>query len=191
MAIDDFIQEIGKENAETLLSEFLCSKNDDIQQYLRDPSKARKSHEMCVARTHIIFDREDESYLILGYFTLCLKTLYVNKASINNANRQKMKRYVNSEDRRSNTFAISAYLIAQLGKNDLYKERICGESILFHAIKTIIRSVTIVGTKLVFLECDNKRQLIEFYERNRFVPCEVDIQTNLMTFFRFVELPKN
>lgn len=71
-----------------------------------------------------------------------------------------MKRYI-----------MSAPLIAQLGKNfnKGYNKLITGDELLKLACDKVKSIQTDVGGKFVYLECEDKPQLIDFYTSNGFV----------------------
>lgn len=53
---------------------------------------------------------------LLGYFTLALKPLTIRGEAVSNTTKRKLLR-VSEIDEKSDTYTMSAYLIAQLGKN--------------------------------------------------------------------------
>ncbi|WP_330372276.1 hypothetical protein [Pseudobutyrivibrio sp. MD2005] len=70
-------------------------------------------------------------------------------------------------DEESNTYTLSAYLIAQLGKNfsDNANEKIEGRQLLHAAIDTIKMLQHMAGGTVCFLEAEDKPQLLDFYEK--------------------------
>ena len=74
-------------------------------------------------------------------------------------------------DKAIQRYTISAPLIGQLGKNYTsgYNKLITGDELLKLALDKIKTMQYIVGGKIVYLECEQKSKLIEFYERNGFV----------------------
>lgn len=62
-------------------------------------------------------------------------------------------------------------LIGQIGKNykNNYNELISGDVLLKFAFEKIKQVQEIVGGRFVFLECEDKPRLKEFYESNGFV----------------------
>lgn len=68
-------------------------------------------------------------------------------------------------------YTISAPLIGQLGKNYAhgYNKLISGDELLKLALDKIREMQNIVGGKIVYLECEEKEPLLEFYSRNGFV----------------------
>ena len=66
-------------------------------------------------------------------------------------------------------YMISSPLIAQLGKNDEYKGLISGDVLLSYACDTVKQAQALLGGKIVYLECEDKVGLLEFYRSNGFV----------------------
>ena len=74
-------------------------------------------------------------------------------------------------DGTNGTYTLSAYLIAQLGKNfaNGANGRITGEQLLQSVLDTIKEMQNMAGGMVIFLESDNDEKLIDFYEeKNRF-----------------------
>ncbi len=166
--IEDVLSELGEDKTYRLLSGFSCPYNEDIQTFLRDTNKALHSSKANVAKTHLVIKPYENDILLLGYFTLCIKPLTMNRSKLQSKSRDKIKRYINEECRGDDIWQVSSYLIAQLGKNSNISCPIDGDRIMFHAIATIERAIKLVGTKIVFLECSNHPKLIDFYKKNEF-----------------------
>ena len=69
----------------------------------------------------------------------------------------------------TNQYTISASLIGQLGKNDKYQDLISGDVLLKYACDTVQEAQSIIGGRFVYLECEDKPRLVEFYKSNGFV----------------------
>ena len=79
-------------------------------------------------------------------------------------------------DEENGTYTLSAYLIAQLGKNfkDGANEKITGEQLLHAAVDTIKELQYMAGGMVIFLEAEDKEKLIHFYqEENGFKQFDV------------------
>lgn len=74
-------------------------------------------------------------------------------------------------DEKSDTYTMSAYLIAQLGKNYAggMEKKITGAELLELAWGIIERMQYLGGGLVVFLEANNEEKLLSFYNTNRFV----------------------
>ncbi len=94
------------------LSTFSCSANKDIQDFLQlraiDFAKKR------ISITYLVFD--EESGAVVGYFTLAHNVLYVPADGLSNTVKRRLERY-GSLDKNTNSYLMSAFLLAQFGKN--------------------------------------------------------------------------
>ena len=79
--------------------------------------------------TYLVVSAEDVR--LLGFFTLALKPLTVRGETVSNTMKRKLLR-ISELDKQSDTYTMSAYLVAQLGKNFLESEGkgITGEELL-------------------------------------------------------------
>ncbi|SEA26835.1 hypothetical protein SAMN02910384_01149, partial [Pseudobutyrivibrio sp. ACV-2] len=102
-----------------------------------------------------------------GYFTLAIKTIRVN-ADVFSKNVNKKIGRVSDLDQENNTYTLSAYLIAQLGKNysDNMNEKIEGRQLLQAAVETIKKLQYMAGGTVCFLEAEEKQKLLDFYEKD-------------------------
>ena len=159
-------KELGEEELLGFLSEFSCDKNIDVERFLKEQSVEFTKKNQSV--TYLVFTNEDVA--LAGYFTITIKPITVNADSFSNTMKRKISR-VGELDKTNNTYTLSAYLIAQLGKNfsDNMGERIAGEQLLRAAMDTIKELQYMAGGMVVFLEAEDNEKLIEFYEeRNGF-----------------------
>lgn len=108
----------------------------------------------------------DEDALLIGYFTIAIKPISVKAEQFSNTVKRKLAR-VSELDKTSGTYHLSAYLIAQLGKNfkDGLDKRITGEQLLQAAVNTIKVLQYMAGGMVVFLETENVENLLQFYEQ--------------------------
>ncbi len=117
--------------------------------------------------TYLVFSVADGK--LLGYFTLALKPLTVRGETVSNTVKRKLLR-VSELDKKSDTYTMSAYLIAQLGKN--YSENdgkmITGAELLGLAWDKIKATQYMFGGMVTFLEAENEEKLLSFYRDNRF-----------------------
>ena len=113
--------------------------------------------------TYLVFHSQDAS--LVGYFTLAIKPICVSAEKFSNTTKRKIAR-VSELDEENGTYTLSAYLIAQLGKNfkDGANEKITGEQLLQAAIDTIKELQYMAGGMVIFLEAEDKEKLMHFYE---------------------------
>ena len=150
-------KDLGEDELRQILSEFLCDKNPDVERFLKEQSIDFTKKNQSV--TYLVFSNDDAS--LVGYFTLTIKPITVNTNNFSNTMKRKIAR-VSELDEENGTYTLSAYLIAQLGKNfkDGANEKITGEQILQAALDTIKELQYMV----IFLEAEDKEKLMHFYE---------------------------
>jgi hypothetical protein len=130
---------------------------------------------------------------LVGYFTLALKPLTVRGETVSNTVKRKLLR-VSELDEQSQTYTMSAYLIAQLGKNfsSGVETKVTGAELLELAWNEIEKMQYMGGGMVTFLEADNKERLLSFYQTNRFQPFDIrqtkgtEEQHELIQFLRLL-----
>lgn len=154
-------KELGEEKLKEILSEFSCSKNPDVEKFLKEQAVefAKKNQSV----TYLVFSRDAK--ILLGYFTLAIKPISINIKRFSNSMKKKLAR-VSKKNKENDTYTLAAYLIAQLGKNfnNHINESIKGADLLRAAIDTIKETQYKVGGIVVFLEADDDANLMQFYE---------------------------
>lgn len=154
---------IGKESLTEILSDFICPKNTDVENFLKRNAVefTRKNQSV----TYLVFSNEDAQ--LLGYFTITIKPITVNADRFSNTVRKKILR-VGELDEERNVITMPAYLIAQLGKNfdDRAEGKITGQELLNIAMDTIKKVQYSVGGVVTFLEAVDNEKLKAFYDRD-------------------------
>ena len=157
--------ELGEDELLQILSEFSCPMNPDVERFLKHSSIEFTKKNQSV--TYLVFSVADGK--LLGYFTLALKPLTVRGETVSNTVKRKLLR-VSELDKKSDTYTMSAYLIAQLGKN--YSENdgkmITGAELLGLAWDKSKATQYMFGGMVTFLEAENEEKLLSFYRDNRF-----------------------
>ena len=157
--------ELGEDELLQILSEFSCPLNPDVERFLKYSSIEFTKKNQSV--TYLVFSVADGK--LLGYFTLALKPLTVRGETVSNTVKRKLLR-ISELDKKSDTYTMSAYLIAQLGKN--YSENdgkmITGAELLGLAWNKIKATQYMFGGMVTFLEAENEEKLLSFYRNNRF-----------------------
>ena len=157
--------ELGEDELLQILSEFSCPLNPDVERFLKYSSIEFTKKNQSV--TYLVFSVADGK--LLGYFTLALKPLTVRGETVSNTVKRKLLR-ISELDKKSDTYTMSAYLIAQLGKN--YSEddgkMITGAELLELAWDKIKATQYMFGGMVTFLEAENEEKLLSFYRNNRF-----------------------
>ena len=158
-------EEAGEPALVELLSGFSSPKNKDVERFLKKSAIEFTKKNQSV--TYLVVSAEDVR--LLGYFTLALKPLTVRGETVSNTMKRKLLR-ISELDEKSDTYTMSAYLIAQLGKN--FSENggteITGAELLKLAWDKIKEIQYLGGGVVTFLEAENEEKLLSFYRDNRF-----------------------
>ena len=172
--IGDLASSYGMAKTLSTISEFSCPLNAEIENFLRDDAidfTARMS-----SMTHLVIDPADSS--CVGYFTLAHKPFFISADKLSKSQCKRIERFAKArkaEDGSTAQYVVSAFLIAQLGKNFGRSEdvdQISGAELLLSAFERITIAQHEIGGQVVFLECeDGNRKLKAFYEKNAFVAC--------------------
>ena len=157
---------LGENRLLQVLSGFSCPRNPDVERFLKRSSIEFTKKNQSV--TYLVFSVG--SMELVGYFTIALKPLTVRGETVSNTIKKKLLR-VSELDERSQTYTMSAYLIAQLGKNYTggADQRITGAELLELAWGIIEKMQYMAGGMVTFLEADNHERLLSFYKENRFL----------------------
>ena len=155
---------LGESRLLQVLSGFSCPKNPDVERFLQKSSIEFTKKNQSV--TYLVFDVS--SMELVGYFTIALKPLTVRGETVSNTVKKKLMR-VSELDEQSQTYTMSAYLIAQLGKNfkNGAEKKITGEELLELAWDIVEKMQYMGGGMVTFLEAENSERLLSFYQANR------------------------
>lgn len=155
--------EIGEDDLKSILSDFNCAKNLDVEHFLKENSiEFSRKHQSI---TYLVLSKNTAE--LVGYYTLAVKAITVRANDMSNTLKRKCERVARLEPS-TNTFNIPAYLLAQFGKNqneDL-QEKIDGKLLLNMAMSNVEKLQHDVGGVLMFLETENNDKLINFYSKN-------------------------
>lgn len=163
--LDNNDPRLGENDLKQILSEFSCEKNTDVEQFLKKQSIDFTKKNQSV--TYLVLSTEDGE--LLGYFSITLKSLTIHSDTVSNSVERYLQR-MSRPDEETGTYTLSAYLIAQLGKNFAggANKRITGRELLEIAWNTLKDLQYKVGGTIVFLEAARDAKLLSFYEANRF-----------------------
>lgn len=97
--------------------------------------------------------------------------------SVSNRLRKLVSGYSNKPD-------SAIYLIGQLGKNyaNPYVKQFSGDSLVNIAVDYINEAQDIVGGRAILVECENRKLLMEFYERCGFQQLSKQAGDALLTY---------
>ena len=158
-------KESGEPALVKLLSGFSCPKNPDVERFLKNSAIEFTKKNQSV--TYLVFSKDNGE--MLGYFTLALKSLTIRGETVSKTTKRKLLR-VSELDENSDTYTMSAYLIAQLGKNYTGRrdKEITGNTLIELAWMMIEKAQYMFGGMVAFLETENEEKLLSFYRGNRF-----------------------
>ena len=153
--------EEGEKLLKQVFSTFSCKKNADVDRFLLQQSIDFTKKNQSV--TYIVVSSEHNQ--IVGYFTITIKPITVNVDRFSNTTKRKIAR-VSEQNIENGNYSLSAYLIAQIGKNyrDGINDKITGEQLLELAINKIKELQYMAGGMVIFLESENNDKLLHFYE---------------------------
>ena len=157
--------EAGEPELVRTISEFSCPRNSDVANFLKKNAVEFTKKSQSV--TYLVFSVESKE--LLGYFTLALKPLSVRGETVSKTTKRKLLR-ISELDEKSDTYTMSAYLIAQLGKNytNGANNKITGKELVELAWTVIEDAQYMLGGIVTFLEAENEEKLLSFYRDNRF-----------------------
>lgn len=154
--------EIGEKELERILSDFACPLNQNVERFLKNQAIEFTKKNQSV--TYLVFSKVDA--VLVGYFTLASKPIEVKSSLFSKTVQRKISR-VSEYNQKHQVFHLSAYLIAQFGKN--FKEdvkcKITGQELMQIAKNKIKELQYMLGGMVVFLETEENEKLLEFYSK--------------------------
>ena len=162
------VKELGEDKANFILSDFRCPLAPDVEYFLLH--KAIPFMKSSVSSTFLVFASYKQQIALVGYYTLANKVLMVQAQSVSNRTFCRIRKF-GEYDPSSRAVIIPSPLIGQLGKNfnNDYNELISGDELLKLALDSVRKALFLLGGKTVYVECEHKKQLVDFYKRNGFV----------------------
>lgn len=165
------VDEMGEEFAKNYLSDFSCPLNRDVEAFLKE--KAIDFSLQGLSQTHLVMASHKRNPVLVGYFTLANKNIAVSRDKVSATTRKRIGKFAiyYPEIRK---MILTAPLIAQIGKNytNGYNRLITGAELLAMACEKVKAIQLDLGGKYVYLECEDKPALTNFYAENGF--CEFD-----------------
>lgn len=167
--LKNMLDEIGESEVKNILSDFYCPLNPDVELFLKQ--KAIEFSKQGISSTYLLMASYKSTYVLAGYFSLANKFMAIYKDSLPSKNWQRRISKFAQFDRDIKRYTLSAPLIGQLSKNyyNSYSSLITGDELLKMALDKVQQMQTIVGGKIVYLECEDKPELLDFYSQNGFV----------------------
>lgn len=165
ITLTDFLEEVGVEEFERISSDFSCEKNRDIEEFLKEKAVIFERND--ISRTSLIFAYgSDKKAILLAYYSIAQKPFHFSEG---------VSRGVKKQIAGHQFFLkgpLPALLLGQLGKNFSEKAHsgslIKGEDILYYAFKKMKAAYLTLPFKVIYLECLDKKELRDFYEKHGF-----------------------
>ena len=162
----DMIESVGEDEVKSILSEFSCQKNPEIENFVKNSAVDFAKKKMSI--TYLVVDTTET---VRAIFTLSHKAIELTNENLSNTMRKRIQRH-SKLDEGTDSFNVSAFLIAQFGKSDTYsiEENISGDALMDFTFEVLTAVQHDIGGGLVYLECEDREKLLKFYssEPNQF-----------------------
>lgn len=162
----DMLETVGEDELSSILSDFSCPRNPEIEHFIHNNAIEFAKRKMSI--THLVFD---SGARLIAYFTLTHKPSSVDGQVLSKTSRKKLEMHARM-DESIQAYSVSAYLIAQFGKNYGVDggHSISGDELMDMAFDVLERVQRQIGGGVVFLECEDNPVLLKFYQNdhNRF-----------------------
>ncbi len=169
MNLGDMIEQLGEDVTKSILSSFSCPVNRDIENFIKE--RAIEFSKRTTAKTHLVFwQTEDEKEIeLVGYYTITSKVITVDRKVLSKTEAKRL-RSQGIYDEEKQEYIVSAPLIAQLGKNYAggNDTLISGSELLQLAVDKVRKIQREIGGRFMYLECEDKEKLLDFYYRSNF-----------------------
>lgn len=165
--LKDIYNAIGEKRTKEILYEYKCDLNSDVEYFLKE--RAIEFSKQDISRTYLVMSEFKEKNVIVGYFSIASKATIIKKFILSNTKKKALLKYA-KYDNASKGYNISLPLIGQLGKNynNNYDKLISGDVLLKFACDKVKETQDLIGGRHVFLECEDIKELKDFYESNGF-----------------------
>ncbi|MCR6546604.1 hypothetical protein [Dehalobacterium formicoaceticum] len=127
------------------------------------------------SRTFFIYNEDEDEFQILAYFTLAIQVLKIPEDKLS-GRKAKLLDGFSSKIKGDKITEFPSILIGQLGKNEMYQDKISGEEALEYCLATILEGQVRLGGRIIMLECKNIPYLIDLYEKFGFKVLEKDYE---------------
>lgn len=166
--LKDLLETIGEDGVKSILSDYVCPQNKDIQDFLSN--KAIEFEKQGISTTYLIFASHKGKVRLFGYFAIAIKGISVpDKRQMSGNLKRRLNKFA-IRNNESKEYVVPAILIAQLGKNfrDELNKEILGEELLEIACNKAKQIQRLSSGKVIYLECEDNVKLTDFYEKNGF-----------------------
>lgn len=159
----DMVDAVGEDEVSDILSDFSCPVNHEIENFVKNNAIDFAKRKMSI--THLVLNEDGE---LVAIFTLTHKALELGNENLSSTTRKKIMRYAHL-NQATNSYMVSAFLIAQFSKNYANGKnfQLSGDSLMESSINVLRIVQREAGGGIVYLECENKPQLLSFYQNNK------------------------
>ncbi len=156
----DMIEAIGEDGVNLILSDFSCPLNGEIEHFVKDNAVDFAKRKLSV--TYLVMD--DQGNLV-AIFALTHKAVRIGCRGLSVTAQKKLGRFAQLDDD-TDSYTVSAFLIAQFGKNysDSVNESLSGDILMETALNILSSVQHDIGGGVVYLECEDKPPLLSFYK---------------------------
>lgn len=152
---------------------FECTRNQDVEYFLKN--KAINFEKRSTSRTYLILDEDGQ---ILSYFSLSFKEVTLNTEKVSGTSIKKLDGFSKTAT------TVKAYLIGQIGKNSQIQDNPIRLENIFNEIYNVIaQAQSLIGGRVVILECEDNEKLIALYERHGYKILEIIQVDTLKTMY--------
>ncbi|WP_368646183.1 hypothetical protein AB4027_04690 [Alkalibacterium putridalgicola] len=138
------------------------------------------------SRTCSIFDENSDRFNILAYFTIAIQVLKIPEEMISGRQAMLLDGF-SSKIKGVKITEFPSILIGQLGKNENFVDAISGSEVMEYCLATILEGQTLLGGRIVILECKNIPHLFDLYEMFGFNLLEKDYaDSELVQMFKIL-----
>lgn len=185
----DMIDAMGEETVNSILSDFSCPLNLEIDDFVKN--KAVDFAKKKLSITYCVMDAESGD--IVSIFALTHKALEISSEALSASTKKKLNRF-GQFDETNHSYTVSAFLIAQFGKNYAVEqpEGWNGTRLMDKTFEILEKVQREIGGGVVYLECEEKQNLLDFYQnqKNNFRQFDVRYSdadaTKYIQLFRFL-----
>jgi hypothetical protein len=167
-SIAERYETFGADFVNTLLESFSCPLNFNVERFFHN--NALNSCLQGITQSHYVVIPDGDSFRFTGIFTLANKVVTIQRENVTSSFFKKIRKFGYYDDL-TDSVTVSIPLIAQLGKNFTGGNNLLmsGAELLEIACKKISEAQHIIGGRAVYLECEDRPKLIDFYIDNGFV----------------------
>lgn len=191
--LKDMLEEIGEPDTVSVLSDFSCPYDSDIEYFIK--KKSIPFEKAGVSRTHLVFCLEEQKALFVGFYSLASKPFFPDHT----LSKTERKRYYGTTYSAveslmaSGCSYVNSILLGQLSKNfnHGYDKYITGDILINLAFERIINWYQMYGGITIHLDCRDEEIIMKFYERHGFVRFSERISEDGIKYHVYVMALKN